>query len=981
MYQIKLEGYMKKVVSLLLVVAICLTFMPAFAKEAKLSVGDELSGFLLKEIKDGGVIDGEVYYFEHIKTKAPLIHIKNNDFNRGFGIGFNTTPYDSKGEPHILEHSVLMGSEKYPDPNIFYSLIQKVPYSGINAMTYPNYTMYPVAAYSDRHLLALMDVYLAGLFEPLILSEEKIFMQEGYRTELTAADGDVNGVGIVYNEMLGKTKTPLSISAEVIDNALYPDSNDKNVSGGKPEDIKTLTHQELIDFHDANYYPSNSVSYLYGDIDIEQFLKLLDSYFSRYEYKEANAKFEKQKRFTEQKKVDYAYPLLESGNISIVAKSYLVDTAEDTVGMMYLAELLDSEAGPLKQALYESKLVQNVSISFNYYKKEPNLTITAIGADKSSADKIDAIIGEVLAEMAKNLDKEAIRGVVERILLLEYEGGLSDNLAFNIGELLMLNQFVLGGIEKSFSGVKDAEEIYNKIDKGYFEGLIEKYLISNKHTVLASVYPGEKAVAPDKEEYTKEEREQILKSTAEFYQWQAQTYEDYTKSMNSAPLTFDDIKFNETELKAEKVGGINTYITQMPTNETVRTAFYLDASSVPADKLHYYKLYSSLIGSVAAGDLSAIETQAAIYRYLGTLDAGATTTSTSYKSDDYTPTLAVSYGTLSKNLNKSAALVSDLIFKPNFEKSYDEIKRVISAQITGTEQNIGYYGSSIAATNALAAIDKQYAYENYVGSYHYYWFLKELLQDFDQNKEAIAKSLSEITKYISYKENAEALYFGDKKLARAAIEPITKQLKSGTIKKASYSTIPTPAQSSIILANSSVQHNVAATPLNGSYSGKLLVLTQILSGAYLTPELRVNKGAYGANMYTMYGKNMITMTVMDPNFIETYQTFAAIPEVMQMIYDADMDLTGYIQNSLTAYFDNAGLITKVANAYARTKRGTSAATLRKWAKETASFTKEDIKNMIPAMTKLMQNSAASSVVTNENAEKYGSQFEEVVKLF
>ncbi|HKL99395.1 MAG TPA: insulinase family protein, partial [Mobilitalea sp.] len=353
----------RKILSLMLTICLAFTGVISTSKIASATevasiphVGTEVSGFTVKETAYDQASKSNKILFEHLKTGAKLLVVKNGDINRGFSIKFNTPAENDKGINHIIEHSVLGGSEKYPSSNIIFDVTNTTYVSFANALTYPNMTVYPICSVSEEQLYKSADIYLNAVFNPLLLSEEKIFEREGWRYELADESSPIIYNGIVYNEMQGSMGSIESVALANAMKAIFPNSDQGNISGGDPSQITRLKYKELIDTYKENYHPSNSFIVLYGDIDYEPFLKMIDEeYLSNYTKKVSNADRDTQQAFSELVEKTYLYPAAagtDTNNKSVIdlvfATADLRELGEEKfVGLSMAISLLNLESSSL----------------------------------------------------------------------------------------------------------------------------------------------------------------------------------------------------------------------------------------------------------------------------------------------------------------------------------------------------------------------------------------------------------------------------------------------------------------------------------------------------------------------------------------------------------------------------------------------------------------------------------------------------------
>ena len=436
------------------------------------------------------------YVLRHKKSGARIAVLLNNDENKVFYIGFRTTPDDETGVPHIIEHTTLCGSEKFTVKDPFIELAKGSLNTFLNAMTYPDKTMYPIGSCNDQDFKNLMDVYMDAVFNPNITKYKEIFKQEGWHFELESKDAPITINGVVYNEMKGA----YSSADEVLSNQIFPDNTYSKDSGGNPVHIPELTYEKYLDFYHKYYHPSNSYIYLYGDMDIVERLKWLDEeYLSKYDYMEVDSQIKPQKAFDKVKYVESEYSIAsDDPEENKTYLSYNRVVADSLDQMLYQAfdvldyALVSAPGAPVKKALIEAGIGEDVYGSYDAGILQPVFSIVAKNANVSDAEKFNEIITDTLKEIVKNgINKEAL---LAGININEFKFREADFGQFPKGLLFGLNcmdswlfddlkPFIHLECLDTFAKLRD------KINSGYFEELIQKYLLDNTHGSEVVVKP------------------------------------------------------------------------------------------------------------------------------------------------------------------------------------------------------------------------------------------------------------------------------------------------------------------------------------------------------------------------------------------------------------------------------------------------------------------------------------------------------------
>ena len=440
------------------------------------------------------------YIFRHRKTRARVVVIRNDDINKVFTIGFRTPPHDDTGVPHIMEHSVLCGSKKFPAKDPFVELAKGSLNTFLNAMTYSDKTVYPIASYNDKDFQNLMDVYLDAVFHPNIYIHEEILKQEGWHYELEGLEDELTYNGVVYNEMKGVYSDPNQQLARLIQMSLLPDTTYACESGGEPSAIPGLTYEAFLDFHKKYYHPSNSYIYLYGNIDIEEKLKFLDEeYLCHYDYQKVDSQIRMQIEYPENVTQTHSYSLAESGELednTFLSYNVVIGTSLDPELYMTFqllqSVLLDMPGAPLKQALIRAGIGKDIESSYDNSIQQPIFSIIAYNANEEDRERFCQVIQETLQEICENgLPKKAMQAAINH---LEFQLRESDFGRYPKGLMYGLKSFDswLYDDKAPFIHIKVEETLgfmKRGLENGYFERTIRTYLLENPHRSIVVLKP------------------------------------------------------------------------------------------------------------------------------------------------------------------------------------------------------------------------------------------------------------------------------------------------------------------------------------------------------------------------------------------------------------------------------------------------------------------------------------------------------------
>ena len=616
------------------------------------------SGFRLDRIERIDEINGTAYEMKHEKSGARLIYIDSPDSNKVFNIAFRTTPHNSTGVAHIMEHSVLCGSRKFPLKEPFVELVKGSLNTFLNAMTYPDKTMYPVASKNDKDFHNLMDVYLDAVFYPRVREDAEIVMQEGWHYELENADDELTYKGVVFNEMKGVYSSPDSVLERQMMRELFPDTTYGVDSGGDPDYITDLTYEEFQEFYRVHYHPSNSYIFLYGDMNIEEQLAFLnDEYLSHFDAIAVHTEVALQAPFTEGKVVSYPYSVGSeepTDNRTLHSFAYVLPdvTPEHSLAFEVLTHaLLTSPAAPLKQALVKAGIGSDVSGYYLDSIRQPMWTVQATGSNLDKQADLQRIVESTLQDLCdKGLDKELLEASLNSIEFALREsdfGGRPIGLAYIIR---MMDNWLYDNDPLELLHYEEAlTNIRNGLAGTYFEDLIRHSILNNNHKVLVSIYPErglqerkdaevKEHLAAVKANMTKEEIDAIVEQTKRLKI--RQETPDSDEALASIPLLeLSDLNPNmeAVERRESKIGNTTVHFVPTFTKGINYVGLYFKLNCLTEDDLFYADILSDILGRVDTSERGYEALAKDINMNLGGLSSDITAISKDGKRDEFTP--------------------------------------------------------------------------------------------------------------------------------------------------------------------------------------------------------------------------------------------------------------------------------------------------------------------------------------------------------
>ena len=883
---------------------------------SNLKLGSNINGFILKEEEFINDINSNVQIFEHKKTGAKLMYIGNSDDNKTFTIGFKTPPEDSTGVMHILEHSVLCGSKNFPTKEPFVELCKGSLNTFLNAMTYSDKTVYPVASRNEKDFFNLMNVYLDAVFYPNIYETDKILKQEGWHYHIENEEDDITYNGVVYNEMKGVYSSPISQLFRKIESTLYPDNAYSHDSGGNPNDIPKLTYEQFINTHRKLYHPSNSYIALYGDLDLEKTLAFIDeNYLSKFEKEIIDSEIKKQEAFSKRRDYSFKYPILDESqlqNEDYIALNIAIDSVENTELSLALSILtsllLHSEEAPLKQAIIDAGLGND---AFGVYYSEllqPYMSIIIKGTNKSKKDEAIKVIRETLSRLVKEgINKNLIEGCINMFEFAYREGdsgsmpkGLNYSLDTMGSWIHGVNPIEKLKFEKHFLNIRKA------LTEPYFENIIEKYILNNNHSSLivleAELNSNKKeedklreTLNNLKESLSSDEIKNLVQDTNELLMYQSR--KDSEEDLKKIPmLSLKDIKREVSELKVDKyygADGTTVYHYDTFTGGIAYISAIFDVRGVKEEDISYIGLMSDLIIRTGTNKKNPIDLSNEIMCNLGGLSFY--TKEYSNKDDrEYIPTMTAFCKVLNDKLPKAIELMAEVVSNASFEDE-KKIKEIIKEKISDIEMSMLSQGHVIATSRMNSYYHPLANYKQKVSGLEYYNFLKEIDSDIDNKINKIKEKLYEVKSLIFSTKNMQLSVIGSKKdkdSMLTLINDLKNSIGNKNVVKNNYSFTEEKLNEGLLIP-SEVQYVAKGynfKNLGYEYDSSLEVLKNILRYGYLWNKVRVQGGAYGAMINTTESGIFTLCSYRDPHIRETIDAYNGLDDFVENINLSDREL-------------------------------------------------------------------------------------------
>ena len=952
-------------------------------------------------------VQSDGFILRHKKSGARIAILSNNDDNKVFYIGFRTPPEDETGVPHIIEHTTLCGSKKFPVKDPFIELAKGSLNTFLNAMTYPDKTVYPVASCNDQDFKNLMDVYLDAVFNPNITKYEEIFKQEGWHYELTGKDDELKINGVVYNEMKGAYSSPDEVLSSQIYRSLFPDNTYSKDSGGNPEYIPKLTYEAYLDFYHKYYHPSNSYIYLYGDMDVVERLEWLDKeYLSLYDYKKVNSEINKQPAFDEIKNVEAQYSItMDDSQENKTYLSYNRVVGDTLDEMLYQAfdvldyALVSSPGAPVKQALIDAGIGDDVYGSYDAGILQPVFSFVAKNANASQADEFESIIENTLKEVVKTgINKEALLAGINSS---EFKFREADFGQFPKGLLFGLNclDSWLFDDMKPFIHLEclgTFAKLRKAVDTDYFEKLIQEYLLDNTHGSSVTVKPKrglgnerEEALANELSDYkaslSDEEIKKLIEDTEHLKKYQEEPSSD--EDLRKLPmLTRADMKKNAMPFSniEDELLDVKVVRHDIESNGIDYISFLFDAGDFAQSELGYLGFFTNALGLVSTEKYSYTDLANATNIYTGGISTGTASHPDIKDRNNFVFKFEVKLKVLEKNLDKALELMEQMLLSSDFTdtKRLGELVAQIKARL---QANLSSSGHLVAAMRSMSSFSRYALYQDELKGVAFYRSICRIEKELSESPKNVSDKLAAIAKklfarnrmLISFTGNNEA-YGNAKPSLEKVIAGFDKMSAVGNQAEVHFNT----AKEAFIDA-SQIQY-VAKTGdfiCEGyEYTGALRLLRIILSYDYLWINVRVKGGAYGCmNTFLRSGESYF-VSYRDPNLSDTLDVYDRIPEYIKSFSPDERDMTKYIIGTFSALDTPMNPEAKGSRSLSAYLEGITYEQIQKERNEILNAQPEDIRRLADLVEAVLKKDSIC-VIGNENMIKESAGlFENVEKL-
>lgn len=951
----------------------------------------------------------EAVLLRHKKTGAKIALLSNEEENKVFYISFRTPPTDSTGVAHIIEHTVLCGSRDFPVKDPFMELVKGSLNTFLNAITYPDKTIYPVASCNDADFKNLMHVYLDAVFYPNIYLSDKYFKQEGWHYEMESPEDELKINGVVYNEMKGAYSSPEDVLARAIQNSLYPDNAYGVESGGDPDHIPDLTYEQYLDFHKRYYHPSNSYIYLYGNMDMEERLRYLDeAYLSHFDYLPIDSQVKDQAAFSSPRETTLPYSILQADSLShhtYLTYNCSLETTLDAE--LYLAmnvldyALISSPGAVLKQALLNAGIGQDISANYESAVKQPYYSITASYAEKEQKDDFVRVIREVLQEQVRQgIDKKALLAGINQGEFHFREANFGRVPKGLIYGLQMLESWLYDETKPwlLIDAGKHYQSLREKLDSGYFEALIQKYLLDNPHRTVLMMVPErglsarkEKELADSlqnrKKNLSSAEVDQIIKDLKELRKWQETP--DREEDLLKIPMLQREDLRKEAEPffnQMKKLGEMNVLRHDVFTTGIAYLRLIFDTEHVPQELFPYLIILKAALGLVDTKEHSYTELNREIDIYTGGIGASTGIYTDAKNEKKYLTTFEVSLRVLYENLEKGVLLVQEILTSSLFQdrKRMREILEELKSNMKSVLTSAGHQA---AASRALSHVSEQGRISDLLHGIAGFRLVESLCENDEEGQyRDLARKLDALCRILFRKENLLIDYTSPEE-AFAPLEKALSGFDDHLFQEAVTEGHFTPGVLSCSEAfetAGSVQYVCRAGNFRHAglpYTGVLRLLKVMMGYDYLWNQIRVKGGAYGC--MTNFGRSgdSYFVTYRDPHLKQSVDVFAGAAAYIAGFEADDRTMTKYVIGAVGE--SDVPKTPPEKGVYGLTMflTGTTMEMLQKSRDELLHASVEDVRALAPYAEALMKEGAFCVIGAQEKIRSHQEMFDETMPLF
>ena len=971
---------------------------------------DKLQTYDLLQQRTLQDLDSEGYLLRHKKSGAHVLLMENQDENKVFSIGFRTPTKDSTGVPHILEHSVLCGSKNFPVKDPFVELAKGSLNTFLNAMTYPDKTVYPVASCNEKDFQNLMHIYMDAVLYPNIYRHEEIFKQEGWSYNLESADDELTYNGVVYNEMKGAFSSPEGVLERVVLNSLFPDTTYANESGGDPEVIPELRYEQFLEFHSKYYHPSNSYIYLYGDMDMEEKLIWLDrTYLSAFDAQSIDSEIGLQKPFAAMRELEMNYSISsneDENDNTFLSYNKVIGTSLDKE--LYQAfqvldyALLSAPGAPLKKVLIEEGIGKDIMGSYENGIYQPTFSVIAKNANADQKDAFVKLIEDTLRGIVqKGIDKKSILAGINYHEFRYREADFGSYPKGLIYGLQMLDSWLYDE-DKPFLHVEATETfawLKQQVNTGYFEQLIQTYFLDNTHGSVVVVKPEKgrtarmekelaKKLADYKDSLSEAQVEQIVEQTHALAAYQES--KDSIADKEKIPvLRREDISREITPMQNEELQLCGTPVIyhEVQTNGIGYLDLLFDLSGVSAELLPYVGILQAVLGIIDTEHYEYGELFNEINVHTGGIGTSLElyADATKVKEKEFRATFEVKTKALYDKLPVAFEMMKEILTQSRLddEKRLKEILSMTKSRLQMRFQSAGHSTAALRAMSYLSPISK---FKDMTAGIAYYEVIQAIEEHFEERKEELIANLQKLTRMLFRGDNM-MLSFTAAREGLAGLEEMICELKDGLFAETVEDTaciLHCEKRNEGFATSSKVQYVARAGNFideGKEYTGALQILKVILGYEYLWHNIREKGGAYGCmSNFTRFGEGYF-VSYRDPNLEKTNAVYEGVVEYLKQFSVSDRDMTKYIIGTISNMDQPMTPAAKGDRSMNLYMRHISEEMIQKEREEVLDACEEDIRALADIVEAVLRNNYFCVIGSEEKIEEQKDLFMEIRSIF
>ncbi len=969
----------------------------------------KIQAYELVKTEDIEDIKSKGYLLRHKRTGARVVLVDNDDDNKVFYIGFRTPPHDSTGVAHIIEHSVLCGSKKYPAKDPFVELAKGSLNTFLNAMTYPDKTVYPVASCNDQDFRNLCDVYLDAVFNPNIYTRQEIFRQEGWHYELEDEKSPITLNGVVYSEMKGAFSSSDDMLSRSVFDSLFPDTCYGVESGGDPDVIPELTYDDFLDFHKKFYHPSNSYIYLYGNVDFEERLDYIDrEYLSKFDHLDIDSRIGLQGSFDKIHEVVKEYPITEDEpekENSYLSYNAVLSTSLDE--KLYIAfqvieyALLSSPGAVLKQALLDAGICKDVDSTYENGVYQPYFSVIIKNSDLSQKEKFFKVINDVYKKIvSEGFDKKALLAAIN---LFEFRFREADFGHYPKGlmyGLCALDSWLYDELSP-FIHIKalDTFEFLKKmVNTGYFEDLVKKYLLEGSHKSFVALVPvkgltrkKEKLLAEKmadlKGSLSDKEIAKLVKDTKDLHKYQEE--EDTPEVLQKIPL----LKINDIKKEAEgfinesgKIAEKDYLYHDIFTNGIGYLSVSFDLGVIDADMLPYVGILKSVLGLVNTKNYSYADLSNEIFLNSGGITFGVNVYPDIDDDEKYLLYFEAKAKVLYSRLPFAFEMIKEIIYTSDLrdKKRLRELIGMLKSRLQGAMMSSGH---AVAMHRALSNISKPEMITEKLSGIDFYRVIEETENDFDNRYKDLCDKLCSLSKMIFNRDNITLFDLTATKdqfeLFKSEVESFVNAAPEQKLPKQKIEFKPRKISEAF---KTSAKINYVAKAgtykcKDHPYTGALRVLKVIMGYDYLWNQVRVVGGAYGC--FGAFGKNgrASFSSYRDPNLKRTLEVYDGAVSYLENFDVSERDMTKYIIGTVSDLDFPLTPSTKGSRSRDAFLRNDSLERVQKERDEVLSCTAKVIKSLSGYVAQIKSDECICVIGGDSGIDEEKDLFDDIQPLF